>query len=154
MEVEFLSNVRYNLFASKDEWNKWNAKLRRFSDFYHKASLVSGDDEQFISKTPPLQVSPNLDLAPPLPFLSSPSKLPSPPMNESLRALPNWNLSVKNGASYAPPLPRLGNEIPPSVNSRKRSRDELTDEHPVKRTVMYSSRGVKADQLQFGHSRP
>lgn len=136
MEIEFLSNVRYNLFASKDEWNEWHAKLRRFSDFYHKASLVPEDNEQFISKNPTLHVSPSLDLAPPL------------------RALSNWNLSVKNSASYAPPLPRLGNEIPPSVNSRKRSRDASTDEHPVKRTAMYSSRGVKADQLRFGHSRP
>ena len=136
MEVEFLSNVRYSLFASKDEWNEWHAKLRRFSDFYHKASLVPEDNEQFVSKTPALHISPSLGPTPPLPSLSPASKLPSPPMNESLRALSSWNLSVNNGPSYASPLPRLGNEIPPSVNSRKRSRDEPTEEHPVKRAAM------------------
>ena len=137
MEVEFLSNVRYNLFASKEEWKEWHAKLRRFSDFYHKASLVPEDSEQFISKTPALHISPSLGPTPPLPSSLSPaSKLPSPPLSESLRALSSWNLPLNNGPSYAPPLPRLGNEVPPSVNPRKRSRDEPTDEHPAKRVTM------------------
>ena len=90
MEVEFLSNVRYNLFASKEEWKEWHAKLRRFSDFYHKASLVP-EDEQFISKTPSLHISPSLGPTPPLPSMSPASKLPSPPLSESLRTMPNWN---------------------------------------------------------------
>lgn len=127
MEVEFLSNVRYNLFASNDEWSEWHAKLKRFSDFYHKTSLIPEDNEQFVSKAPALHISP--DIAPP--SLSPASKLP--PMDKSLRILPSWSPSVNNGALYTPLLPRLGNEITPSGNSRKRGRDELTDERPVKR---------------------
>lgn len=137
MEVEFLSNVRYNLFASAEEWNEWHAKLRCFLQFYRKASLVPEGNEQLLPKTPPaLRISPSLGPTPPLPSLSPVSKLPSPPVNESLRALPNWNVSMNNGSSYAPALPPLGNEIPPSVTSRKRSRDEPTEEHPAKRVAV------------------
>lgn len=128
MEVEFLSNVRYNLFASAGEWTKWHAKLRRFSESYQRASLVPEETEQLAPKTPALQVSPSLGATPPLPPLSPASRLPSPP------TLPNWNVPVSNG-SYAPPLSRLGNEIPP-VSSRKRSRDEPTEEHPAKRVAL------------------
>ncbi|EYE95443.1 putative mucin [Aspergillus ruber CBS 135680] len=135
MEVEFLSNIRYNLFASAEEWTEWHSKLRRFFEFYHKASLVPEGSEQLLPKTPPaLRISPSLGSTPPLPSLSPGSKLPSPPVNESLRALPNWNAPMNNG-SYAP-LPRLGNEIPSSVSSRKRSRDEPAEEHPMKRVAV------------------
>lgn len=134
MEVEFLSNVRYNLFASASKWNEWHAKLRQFSEFYNKASRVP-EEEQLAPKTPALRISPSLGPTPPLPSPSPASKLPSPPANDSLRPLPNWNPSLTN-SSYAPPLPRLGNEIPASVNPRKRSRDEPTEEHPAKRVAM------------------
>ena len=135
MEVEFLSNVRYNLFASNDEWSEWHAKLKRFSDFYHRTSLITEDNEQFVSKAPPaLHISPSIGLASPLLSLSPASKLP--PMDKSLSILPSWSPSVNNGALYTPLLPRLGNEIPPSGNSRKHGRDESTDEHPVKRRAI------------------
>lgn len=136
MEVEFLSNVRYNLFASASEWSEWHTKLRRFYEFYHNASLVPEDGEQLAPITPTLRISPNLGPTPPLPSLSPASKLPSPPANEALRPLPNWNVPVNDNSSYANPLPRLGNEIPPSANSRKRSRDEPTEEHPAKRMAI------------------
>ncbi|KAF3893190.1 Meiotically up-regulated protein [Trichophyton interdigitale] len=43
MEVEFLSNVRYNLFVTKEEWNQWLAKLSVFSSYFEKASRLSLD---------------------------------------------------------------------------------------------------------------
>ncbi|PHH58882.1 hypothetical protein CDD80_1940 [Ophiocordyceps camponoti-rufipedis] len=37
MEVEFLSNMRYNLLASKDEWEGWLVKLACFHEYYDRA---------------------------------------------------------------------------------------------------------------------
>ncbi|ROT38079.1 cyclin [Sodiomyces alkalinus F11] len=37
MEVEFLSNMRYSLLATKDEWEDWLAKLACFSEYYERA---------------------------------------------------------------------------------------------------------------------
>lgn len=143
MEVEFLSNVRYNLFASASEWSEWHGKLRRFFEFYRTASLVPEDGEQLAPITPSLRISPSLGATPPLPSLSPSSKLPSPPGSEVLRPLSNWNIPPVNqhtsSASYATSLPRMGNEIPPPVNPRKRSREEPTEEHPTKRIAMPNS---------------
>ncbi|EGR50100.1 uncharacterized protein TRIREDRAFT_76249 [Trichoderma reesei QM6a] len=38
MEVEFLSNMRYNLLASKEEWEDWLTKLACFREYYTQAS--------------------------------------------------------------------------------------------------------------------
>ncbi|KAL6859489.1 hypothetical protein J3F83DRAFT_329272 [Trichoderma novae-zelandiae] len=40
MEVEFLSNMRYNLLASKDEWEDWLTKLACFREYYTRASRI------------------------------------------------------------------------------------------------------------------
>lgn len=37
MEVEFLSNMRYNLYASKEEWEEWLQVLARFHEFSERA---------------------------------------------------------------------------------------------------------------------
>lgn len=142
MEVEFLSNVRYNLFASASEWSEWHGKLRRFFEFYRTASLVPEDGEQLAPITPTLRISPSSGPTPPLPSLSPASKLPSPPGSEVLRPLSNWNIPPVNDhslSSYATSLPRMGNEIPPSINPRKRSREEPTEEHPTKRISMHNN---------------
>jgi hypothetical protein len=68
MEVEFLSNMRYDLYASAAEWSEWKAKLGRFGAFYNKASKV------------PLTEENQGSLAPVTPTSQSFShKLPSPP---------------------------------------------------------------------------
>ncbi|KAK0767739.1 hypothetical protein LTR75_018301, partial [Friedmanniomyces endolithicus] len=38
MEVEFLSNMKYCLFTSSDEWSEWQSLLGRFADFLQRAS--------------------------------------------------------------------------------------------------------------------
>ncbi|CAK7199649.1 hypothetical protein SEUCBS139899_002332 [Sporothrix eucalyptigena] len=38
MEVEFLSNMRYSLLVSKDEWEEWLVKLAKFRMYYERAS--------------------------------------------------------------------------------------------------------------------
>lgn len=38
MEVEFLSNMRYSLLASKEEWVDWLGRLACFSEYYERAA--------------------------------------------------------------------------------------------------------------------
>jgi hypothetical protein len=63
MEVEFLSNMRYNLYVSEAEWGRWKVKLGKFGAFFEAASKI-----------------PHADTAPVTPLAQSfPHKLPSPP---------------------------------------------------------------------------
>ncbi|EOA90553.1 uncharacterized protein SETTUDRAFT_167377 [Exserohilum turcica Et28A] len=40
MEVEFLSNMRYSLFTSKEKWTEWHAILGKFGTFFDRASKI------------------------------------------------------------------------------------------------------------------
>ncbi|KAK3374595.1 hypothetical protein B0H63DRAFT_253591 [Podospora didyma] len=61
MEVEFLSNMRYSLLASKEQWEEWLAKLARFHEFVERA-------QQSASPSPLLIPSPtHRGFASPLP---------------------------------------------------------------------------------------
>jgi hypothetical protein len=40
MEVEFLSNMRYNLFVSEDAWDAWITQLAKYYEYYERASLA------------------------------------------------------------------------------------------------------------------
>ena len=53
MEVEFLSNIRYDLFSSEAEWLQWHTKLGLFSDYFNQASKLPAEGETSV-----LQVSP------------------------------------------------------------------------------------------------
>ncbi|THC92996.1 hypothetical protein EYZ11_007530 [Aspergillus tanneri] len=127
MEVEFLSNVRYNLFVSEEEWTQWHVKLGLFADFNN--ALVA--PEKNGSPTPVLRISPSVGPSPRM-QASPTSKLPSPPAVDSLHAS-TWNLPV-NLSAYSN-APQFSNEIP-QVNSRKRSRDEQVGETPSKRMAI------------------
>lgn len=80
MEVEFLSNVRYNLYASEEEWAQWHTKLGVFSDFFNRAVVIP-DEVDLRPTTPVLRISPSLRATSQL-SSSTPSKLPSPPAVE------------------------------------------------------------------------
>ncbi|OAP63105.1 hypothetical protein AYL99_02332 [Fonsecaea erecta] len=69
MEVEFLSNMRYALYASAEKWSEWKSKLGRFGAFYQKASQLPLVDESRANGVTP--VTPIAQ--------SFPQKLPSPP---------------------------------------------------------------------------
>lgn len=55
MEVEFLSNMRYNLLASKGEWESWLQKLSCFHEYYDQALRLPASP---IHAIPPSYVSP------------------------------------------------------------------------------------------------
>ena len=124
MEVEFLSNIQYNLFASEDEWIKWHAKLKCFSAFYHEAFLVPRVNEQLVSNNPTIHILTRLG-----------PKLLSLPLYPAYKLLifPNWSLPV-GGAIYTPVLPQLGNKMPLLLNTWKCSCGEPPMEHPVKKS--------------------
>ncbi|KAL8971320.1 MAG: hypothetical protein Q9183_001107 [Haloplaca sp. 2 TL-2023] len=66
MEVEFLSNMRYTLYASEKEWKGWHVKLGKFWKYFEVASRS------------PVE-APARILRPPLPSPNEMPALPSPP---------------------------------------------------------------------------
>ncbi|KAL4890502.1 cyclin-domain-containing protein [Aspergillus ambiguus] len=129
MEVEFLSNVRYNLFVSSENWAKWHTKLGIFADFFNRASRAPEKSE--LGLTPPMLHVSNPEPTPRM--YSPPSKLPSPPDLDAFRSQ-NWQLP-----STAPTYPpaQVTGDVPP-VASRKRTRDDYPVEQPSKRVAMPS----------------
>ena len=125
MEVEFLSNMRYELVVSDTEWKDWKIKLGRLGSFYDKASRL-----------------PHPDLTPITPTTQNVAhKLPSPPSSHghSLYTPGSSYAHLPNPVSTAPHLPRspLRQQRVPSVENlvhRKRSLDTSNDMPPAKRT--------------------
>ncbi|KAH8899023.1 hypothetical protein GQ53DRAFT_619991, partial [Thozetella sp. PMI_491] len=118
MEVEFLSNMRYSLLASKEQWEEWLAKLAKFWEYCERAQQPV---------TSPLIIpSPN--------HRGFASPLPSPTGN--LQLTPNFQ-----------PTPTAGNKVDPAwqhpgssplstkrdIFTRKRFPEEDLTEPPAKR---------------------
>ena len=128
MEVEFLSNMKYTLYASELEWHAWHQQLGRFWKYFEQASKTPTEPK---IQGPYAQI---LNMAP---------TLPSPPI--SLQASPYGNNLTpgcsQNHLPYMPPY--LAPTIPspavrmPEVDlrptGRKRSYDDNSQEPPAKR---------------------
>lgn len=131
MEVEFLSNMRYSLFTSEREWKEWYAKLRKFWDYFDRASKE------------PQEVKTQLS-GPLAPQLHIPLPLPSPPASTHTSP-PFFSSNQQNNQSYhhnmsVPPLnaaiPSPAASVPDidaMYRARKRSYDESSHEPPAKR---------------------
>ncbi|KAF4313066.1 cyclin pho80-like protein [Botryosphaeria dothidea] len=134
MEVEFLSNMKYNLFTSAEEWNEWHNTLGKFGTFFERASRAPLD-------------TPSRTLGPPTPTLQVPPNLPSPP--HSTQASPpfvNGHSPNHNSYSATPTLlPQISSTAVspigplPELNlrpgSRKRSYDDQVQEPAPKRPL-------------------
>ncbi|GAB7339571.1 hypothetical protein MBLNU457_6176t1 [Dothideomycetes sp. NU457] len=145
MEVEFLSNMKYNLYTSAEQWKEWQTLLGRFADYFQRAS-----------RPPP--VAPVTTVSPLINSHFS-AQLPSPP--------PSYHTSPPTGTpqtynynryppiSVAGPTPGpspLGNapNLAPSYNSRKRSREEdssadVPSKRPAYQTPAYGHQHNVAD---------
>jgi len=122
MEVEFLSNIRYDLFASEAKWALWHTKLGLFADYFNKASALPAETD-----APVMRVSP-LRLQPPSPL----SKLPSPPSDAlQPQSQQNWYMPAP-GLPY--PIPSPAGQVA-SGGARKRGRDDEDELQPVKRAA-------------------
>lgn len=132
MEVEFLSNMRYELYVSAEEWINWKGKLGRLGAFYEKAA-------RFSSRMTPVPVTPTVP--------NTPHKLPSPPSHHSssthfpgpqrsYNALPNPMLNAPQLQTSPTRGQRHGSVD--TLQSRKRSLD-LSNDQPAAKRIQYSS---------------
>ncbi|KAK2001387.1 cyclin [Colletotrichum falcatum] len=128
MEVEFLSNMRYSLLATKDEWEEWLVKLSCFSEYYERAQKqpTSPLSKSFTSPVP----SPTATIQPAASF---------PPLTPSAAnvfspstAIPNTTQAWPSTYHNAPMSPLSGKHVV-GMSSRKRSPENDVTEPPAKR---------------------
>ncbi|KAL3480373.1 cyclin-domain-containing protein [Aspergillus californicus] len=128
MEVEFLSNLRYNLYASEKEWSDWHTKLALFADFFNNAPLGSDSHDALTPVhriSPGLVPSPRTQLSP-----TSFTRLPSPSFDKVYPQ--NW--APMGGPSYAS-VPQISSQTPQV--SRKRHYEDPDEEYlPAKRMAI------------------
>lgn len=136
MEVEFLSNMRYNLYVSEAEWGRWKVKLGSFGSFFRTASNVPSMDASPAPVTPMLQ--------------GFPHKLPSPPSTHHSSL--SYSIARPGAANY-PALPKHYSTalVPPQspirpdqttlsdFPGRKRGLDSFSELPPAKRLFPESS---------------
>jgi hypothetical protein len=131
MEVEFLSNMKYNLFTDVDDWSKWQTLLGKYASFLDRAA-----------NPPPVQTRP-VPILPPASSLQLPMALPSPPASNQASPpyaadLAHTGFSYPATNSHGPtPAPSPLSLMPVSntsyTESKKRSRDDSATEPPAKR---------------------
>jgi hypothetical protein len=141
MEVEFLSNMRYNLLASKSEWEDWLVKLAHFHEYYARALRLAKSPLHEPSPThsrsfhssipsPTATVATNgFEMLPVTPSASRTVRL-SPTSTHSQ----NWTAYESNAAANAL-SPLAAKPIMDHALSRKRSFEEDLMEHPAKRPM-------------------
>ena len=128
MEVEFLSNMRYNLYVSEDEWKRWHVKLARFSTYFNRAA--NAPQLESVKR-----VSPITPITRTFSF-----KLPSPPSPARHAApIPMYQPCLPNPMAMAPYLPhspaRYCYDADLTVGGRKRSLEHLADLPSSKRRM-------------------
>ena len=138
MEVEFLSNMRYTLYASEAEWQRWHVKLGKFWNYFDMASKTPPATNSLSLPTPLPNHRPDLP-TPPASVQPSPSfTQTSPPttQNSSSLAPGHFNVQPYPHPFSAPPH-LLPTTVTPSTHlpdmesrsySRKRSHDEDSQE--------------------------
>ncbi|KAL8678804.1 MAG: hypothetical protein Q9186_004862 [Xanthomendoza sp. 1 TL-2023] len=136
MEVEFLSNMRYTLYASETEWKTWHMKLGKFWKYFEAASKSPVE-------APPRILNPSIPSPGALPALPSPpaSTHTSPPYFTS-HSFNSNTPSHPHPLSMPPCLPYTGpspsgqiSESGVTAVSRKRSHEQTSEsiEPPAKR---------------------
>lgn len=128
MEVEFLSNMRYNLLASKEEWEEWLVKLSCFHDYYERASNLPASPIHIPSPT-------NKALYSPIPSPTGtgiPPFTPSTKFNLSPSSRHSQNISTYQADAPSPLATKVSIPLP---SSRKRSPEDDLAGHPAKRLV-------------------
>ena len=138
MEVEFLSNMRYTLYASHDEWDEWHVKLGRFSEHYDRASQIPAESapQSLVLPAPRLSVAPNVSST--LASQISPQYLPQLVSSQQGLAHPlSMPPYLPLAAKVSPPVSVLGTDS--RTWSRKRSLEDSNLEPPAKRMTSHVS---------------
>ncbi|KAL7920696.1 hypothetical protein ACQKWADRAFT_153018 [Trichoderma austrokoningii] len=134
MEVEFLSNMRYNLLASKDEWEEWLTKLSCFHDYYEQALLIPASPLHLASPSSrsfhsPIPSPTTTTLAAPADMAFMPNGAPNFSPTTSRHAQ-NWAMYHANPVSPLAARPTMVLPI-----NRKRSPEVDPIDHPAKRPM-------------------
>lgn len=145
MEVEFLSNMRYTLYASEAEWEKWHVKLGKFWNYFDMASKTPSAAKPMSISLPAPIFNHRPDLpTPPASVQPSPSIIQtSPPTMQHLSSLAASHFNFQpythpcSAPPYLPPTTVAHSthlpEVEPRSYSRKRSHDDDSQEPPRKR---------------------
>lgn len=139
MEVEFLSNMRYALLASSEQWEEWLDKLSSYFTFCERLSNAPSPSA-IATASPTLMIpSPTAGRGySPLPSptvyqpVSTPSRVQNGGLQYPAASFPRNPLGYSDANATASSLeyrPDLG-----GMQSRKRSWDEQSVEPPAKRT--------------------
>jgi hypothetical protein len=151
MEVEFLSNMKYNLFTDVDDWSKWQSLLGKYASFVDKAAH------------PPLPVQARpVPILPPASSLQLPMALPSPPASnqasppfaaDPIHSGFSYNAPISHGPTPAPsPLSLMPVGNTGFSESKKRSRDDYATEPPAKRVASGLQDYASPRYPQVGHN--
>ncbi len=127
MEVEFLSNMRYSLLASKGQWAEWQTKLGKFAEYVDRASKVPLPQPVMQCSLP----SPSYSVG-----SQSVTGSPYPPANMSATEQNQQYPATR----YSLPAPA---QFPPLV--RKRSLEDMVVEQAPKRVATVYNRQVPAN---------
>lgn len=139
MEVEFLSNMRYSLLASKEEWAEWHESLSNI-----KLYLEQARNAPHPQTSPLVGATHRQDLpSPPTSLQTSPPTLTygHPASSGALINTHRWP-ATNNLAPLTAPLPPLP-DYDPRQQSRKRSYDGDADEPVAKRVTRPSTTPVQ-----------
>ncbi|KAF8454312.1 hypothetical protein BGX38DRAFT_1267907 [Terfezia claveryi] len=133
MEVEFLQNMKYNLFTSEVMWREWQVKLYRFWSFWEMASQTTFD----VSPRTSGPVSP---------------ALPSPPVSQTQS--PSFiRYTQPSTRTYTNPTPETTpvGQLPLVELGRKRSYDagSFVMEPPTKRVSRSMKPNISVPTPQF-----
>ena len=148
MEVEFLSNMRYSLFVSEEQWRKWHVILARFWEYFERASsclstITRGHSPEHRQRssapptpipttpiptptpTPTLNPIPNLPTSTPTPPMSTRHSSPYASTSYGSEMRPRLPTSLSTPMQLAPPVVSPLVRVPEmDLGSRKRSRDD------------------------------
>lgn len=142
--------MKYNLYTSKDQWDKWHLKLSKFWTYFDRASRKWRESaiKQAESRRPSLQVS----YALPSPPVSSNDSPPyGPPISPSSAVYSNPTLLPPHLAPYVSLPSGPTPDYPVPVNARKRSYDGSMQEPPAKRQSIYGLQ-LSAPKGSYGPS--
>ncbi|KAF3093897.1 hypothetical protein TWF102_007721 [Orbilia oligospora] len=141
MEVEFLSNMRYSLFTSAEEWQDWHVKLGKFGEYWDRARCIPklSPSHQFSSITPTSTVPPSL---------------PSPP--HSNHASPPYGSSHSPSSAYPPALPTLpvANVSPKNTSLLQRYREDFDRLESSSRKRTLEDTGMHPPAKRLSRSGP
>jgi len=137
MEVEFLSNMKYDLFTSEQDWSQWQVLLGKFATFFERASRQPPAAPTSAAALPPTVT--NRPMALPSPPASTEA---SPPYTSDAASTPAYtaNIQLQHGLTPAP-SPHPGAQEPyfssktQASMSRKRNHDDASYEPPSKRAA-------------------